>query len=41
MPAILNPVDFIKVGLVAFAFIWMANRGLKKVGLERFGTCVN
>lgn len=36
MPKIVNVADFIKVGLMAYAFIWIANRGLDKVGLGQF-----
>lgn len=35
---LVNPIDFIKVGLMAYAFIWIANRGLDKVGLAQFRT---
>lgn len=33
---LLNVADFVKVGLMAYAFIWLANRGLDKVGLAQF-----
>lgn len=36
MPAILNVRDFAKTAVIAFAFIWIANRVLKKVGMENF-----
>lgn len=36
MPAIVNIADFVKIGIMAAVFIWMANRILEKVGLENF-----
>jgi hypothetical protein len=36
MKAIFNPSDFIKVGLMAFVFIWLANMGLKSAGLTQY-----
>jgi hypothetical protein len=38
MPKLVNLPDFIKVGLMAYAFIWIANRGLDRVGLSEFMT---
>jgi hypothetical protein len=36
MREILNPMDIIKVGLMAFIFIFLANRGLNAVGLSNY-----
>lgn len=36
MPAILNVGDFVKTAIIAFIFIWIANRVLKKIGMENF-----
>lgn len=36
MPAIVNVGDFIKIGLIAFVFIFMANYALDKAGLTNF-----
>lgn len=36
MPAFLNVADFLKVGILAFVFVWAANRILTHVGLEQF-----
>lgn len=36
MPPIVNVADFIKIGLIAFAFIWLANKGLKMAGLAAY-----
>jgi len=33
-----NVADFVKIGIMAYAFIWIANRGLDKVGLSQFRT---
>jgi hypothetical protein len=33
-----NVADFVKVGVMAYAFIWLANRGLDKTGLSQFRT---
>lgn len=38
MPKIVNLADFLKVGLMAYAFIWIANRGLDRVGLSEYTT---
>lgn len=32
----LNVADFVKVGVMAFIFIWLANRALSKVGMEQY-----
>ena len=36
MPAIVNISDFIKIGIIAFVFIFAANYVLKKAGLEAY-----
>lgn len=36
MPAIFNVADFIKIGVIAFVFIFAANHILAKAGLEQF-----
>lgn len=36
MPAIVNVSDFIKVGVMAFVFIYAANRLLEKAGLSQY-----
>jgi len=36
MPEYVNIKDFIKVGLIAFAFIFAVNYALTKAGLEQF-----
>jgi hypothetical protein len=36
MSEILNPADIIKIGLMAFIFIWLANRGLAMAGLSQY-----
>jgi len=36
LPAVVNVSDFIKVGLIAFLFIWAANYALTKAGLDQF-----
>lgn len=38
MPKIVNLPDFLKVGIMAYAFIWLANRGLDRVGMAEFTT---
>ena len=38
MPKICNFADFLKVGLMAYAFIWLANRGMDRIGLAEFNT---
>ena len=38
MPAIVNVGDFIKVGLMAFIFIWGANKVMTTFGLPQFTT---
>lgn len=37
MPAIVNPMDFVKIGVIAFAFIWLVNKGLAQVGASQYG----
>lgn len=32
----LNPADILKIGLMAFVFVWGANRVLDKAGLSEF-----
>lgn len=34
MPAYVNVVDFVKIGVMAFVFILLANVALKKAGLS-------
>lgn len=36
MPKIVNVADFIKIGVIAFVFIFAANYILTKAGLEQF-----
>jgi hypothetical protein len=36
MPAYVNIKDFIKVGIIAFVFIFGMNYALTKAGLEQF-----
>ncbi len=36
MPPIVNVGDFIKIGLIAFVFIFAANYALDKVGFPQF-----
>ena len=36
MPAIVNVGDFVKVAVMAFAFILIANRGLTMAGLSEY-----
>ena len=36
MPKIFNVADFVKIGVLAFVFIWLVNRGLDKAGLSNF-----
>ena len=36
MPKIFNVADFVKIGVLAFVFIWLVNRGLTKAGLSQF-----
>jgi hypothetical protein len=38
MPKIFNVADFIKIGVIAFAFIFIANYALKRAGLSQFTT---
>jgi hypothetical protein len=34
--SIINFADFVKIGIMAYAFIWFANRGLDAAGLSQF-----
>lgn len=34
--AILNPADILKIAVMGFAFVWLANRALDKMGLSEF-----
>lgn len=36
MPAIFNVADFLKIGVLAFIFVFAANRILAKAGLSEF-----
>lgn len=36
MPPIFNVADFLKIGVLAFIFVFAANRVLTKAGLEQF-----
>lgn len=36
MPAMFNVADFLKVGIMAFVFIYIANRALTAGGFEQF-----
>jgi len=36
MPAYVNPADFVKIGLMAFVFVWGANKLLAKAGLSQY-----
>lgn len=36
MPAIFNVADFLKIGVMAFVFVFVANRVLDKTGLGQF-----
>ena len=31
-----NVADFVKIGVIAFAFIWLANKALDKAGMSQF-----
>lgn len=33
---LLNPADILKIGIMAFAFVWGANRVLDKTGFSEF-----
>ena len=35
MPAYFNVADFVKIGVLAMIFIWLANKGLRKMGLDQ------
>ena len=34
MPAYVNIPDFIKIGLMAWLFIWLANKAMQKAGFQ-------
>lgn len=36
MPAFLNVADFLKIGILAFLFVWLANRALTAAGLAQY-----
>lgn len=36
MPAIVNVSDFLKVSVIAFAFIFIVNRGLDKLNMSQY-----
>lgn len=36
MPEIFNVADFLKIGIMAFVFIFIANRILARTGLEAY-----
>jgi hypothetical protein len=38
MKELLNLPDFVKIGLMAFIFIWLANYGLTAAGLGNYTT---
>lgn len=38
MPAYVNPVDFLKIGIMAFIFVWGFNAALRKGGMNSFTT---
>ena len=37
MPPIVNVADFVKIGVIAFVFIWLVNKGLAKIGAQQYG----
>lgn len=37
MPPIVNIADFVKIGVIAFVFIWLVNKSLAKIGAEQYG----
>lgn len=37
MPPIVNLVDFVKIGVIAFVFIKLVNVGLAKAGAPQYG----
>lgn len=37
MPAIVNVADFVKIGVIAFVFIWLVNKGLAQIGADQYG----
>lgn len=36
MPAIINVPDFLKIGIFALAFIWLADKALGATGLSNY-----
>lgn len=36
--SLLNPTDILIIGLISLLFVWLANRGLRMIGLGRFST---
>ena len=36
MPAIVNPVDFVKIAVIGYVFIWLVNQGLTKFGASQY-----
>jgi hypothetical protein len=36
MKAVLNVADFVKIGLMAFIFIWLMNQALSAAGLSSY-----
>jgi hypothetical protein len=36
MPTFINVADFLKIGILAFVFVFVANRILEKTGLGQF-----
>ncbi len=38
MPKLFNVADFLKIGVIAFLFIFLANMALKKAGLSQYTT---
>lgn len=37
MPAIVNLADFVKIGVIAFVFIWIVQKGLARMGADQYG----
>lgn len=33
---LVNVADFVKIGVMAYAFVWLANRTLDRVGMGQF-----
>lgn len=36
MPAIFNPADIVKIGVIAFIVIYFASKSLRKAGLDEY-----